>query len=84
VPYSLKIKQSAFKEIQRLDIPDKKRLIKAIDKLTDNPHIGKLLKGEYLGLRRIRVGFYRVIYEINEGEVLVLVLRIAHRKDVYR
>ena len=84
MPYSLKIKQSAFKEIQRLDKPDKKRLIEAIEKLTDNPHIGKLLKGELFGLRRIRVGSYRVIYEINEGEVLILVLRVAHRKDVYR
>ena len=84
MPYSLKIKQSALKEVQRLDKPDIKRLIEAIDKLTDNPHIGKLLKGEFFGLRRIRVGSYRVIYEINEGEVLILVLRVAHRKDVYR
>ncbi|MCK4690729.1 MAG: type II toxin-antitoxin system RelE/ParE family toxin [Desulfuromonadales bacterium] len=78
MPYSLKIKQSALIEIQRLDKPDQKRLIEAIDKLTDNPHIGKLLKGEFSGLRRIRVGSYRVIYEINEGEVLILFLRVAH------
>jgi mRNA interferase RelE/StbE len=84
VLYSLKIKQSAFNEIQRLDKPDRKRLVEAIDNLTDNPHVGKLLKGEFSGLRRIRVGSFRVIYEINEGEVLVLILRIAHRKKVYR
>ena len=82
--YSLKNKQSAFNEIQRLDKPDKKHLVEAIDKLTDNPHIGKLLKGELFGLRRIRFGSYRVIYEINEEEVLILNLRIAHRKDIYR
>ncbi len=82
--YSLKIKQSAFKEIQRLDKPDRKRLVEAIDNLTDNPHVGKLLKGEFSGLRRIRVGSFRVIYEINEGEVLILILRVAHRKTVYR
>ncbi len=84
MPYSLKIKQSALKEIQRLDKSQQIRLIEAIDKIADNPHIGKLLKGEFSGLRRIRVGSYRVIYEINEGEVLILILRIAHRKDVYR
>ena len=84
MPYSLKIKQSALKEIQHLNKPDRQRLDDAIDKLTANPHIGKLLKGEHSGLRRIRVGSYRVIYEINEGEVLILILRIAHRKDVYR
>ena len=84
MPYSLKIKQSAFKEIQQLGKADRKRLVEAIDNLTDNPHVGKLLKGELSGLRRIRVGSFRVIYEINEGEILILVLRVAHRKKVYR
>ena len=84
MPYSLKIKQSAFKEIQRLGKADRKRLVEAIDNLTDIPHVGKLLKGEFSGLRRIRVGSFRVIYEINEGEILILVLRVAHRKKVYR
>ena len=84
MPYSLKIKQSAFKEIQRLDKADRKQLVEAIDNLTDNPHVGKLLKGEFSGLRRIRSGSFRVIYEINEGEILILVLRVAHRKKVYR
>ena len=84
MPYSLKIKQSAYKEIQQLDKKERIRIVSAIDKLTDNPHIGKVLKGELSGLRRIRSGNYRVIYEINEGEVLILVLRIAHRKQAYR
>ena len=84
MPYSLKIKQSAYKELQRLDKKERIRIVSAIDKLKENPHIGKALKGELSGLRRIRSGNYRVIYEINEGEVLVLVLRIAHRKQVYR
>ena len=82
--YSLKIKQSAFKELQKLDKKERIRVVSAIDQLTENPHIGKALKGELTGLRRIRSGNYRVIYEINEGEVLILVLRIAHRKQVYR
>ncbi len=84
MPYLLRIKQSALKEIQRLNKSDRIRLIEAIDNLTENPHIGKLLKGDFSGLRRLRVGSYRVIYEINEGEVLILILRVAHRKDVYR
>jgi len=84
VRYSLQIKQSALKELQRLAKPDRQRLIEAIDQLMENPHVGKLLKGEFSGLRRIRAGDYRVIYEINEGQVLVLVVRVAHRKQVYR
>ncbi|MBE0576159.1 MAG: type II toxin-antitoxin system RelE/ParE family toxin [Desulfuromonadales bacterium] len=84
MPYSLKIKQSAYKELQRLDKKERIRVVSAIDQLAENPHIGKLLKGELSGLRRIRSGNYRVIYEINEVEVIILVLRIAHRKQVYK
>jgi mRNA interferase RelE/StbE len=84
VPYSLKIKKTALKELQQFDKPTRERIVSAIDQLADNPHVGKLLKGNFSGLRRIRVGSYRVIYEISETEVLVLVLRIAQRKDVYR
>lgn len=84
MPYSLQIKLSALKEIERLPKPERQRVIAAIDQLAENPHVGKLLKGDYSGLRRIRVGDYRAIYEINEEVVLVLVLRVAHRKKVYR
>lgn len=82
--YLLKIKQSALKELQKLNKPDRLRLIEAIDKLPENPHIGKPLKGNFAGLRRLRIGDYRVVYEINEGEVLILILRVAHRKEIYR
>lgn len=82
--YSLKIKRSALKEIQALPKPERLRIVEAIDRLTENPHVGKLLKGDLSGLRRIRAGAYRVVYEINEEQVVVLVLRVAHRKNVYR
>lgn len=84
MPYSLKIKKSALKELQRLDKPARERLVAAIDQLAENPHVGKLLKGDFSGLRRLRVGAFRIIYEINEGEVLVLILRVAQRKNAYR
>jgi len=84
VRYSLKIKQSAFKELQRLGKKERSRIVEAIDQLAVHPHVGKLLKGGFSGLRRLRVGNYRIIYEFNEGEVLILVLRIAHRQQVYR
>ncbi len=82
--YSLQIKRSAQKELEKIAKPDRNRLIEAIDQLAENPHVGKLLKGELSGLRRIRVGDYRVVYEINEGEILILALRVAHRKQSYR
>jgi mRNA interferase RelE/StbE len=84
VSYSLRIKRSALKEIQALPNPERLRIVEAIDRLPENPHVGKLLKGDLSGLRRIRTGDYRIVYEIDEGQVLVLVLCVAHRKNVYR
>ena len=42
------------------------------------------MKGENRGLRRLRVGDYRVVYEVLDGELVVLVVRIAQRREVYR
>ena len=82
--YSIQIKKSALKELQKLAKSEKARIITAIDELSEQPYGGKLLKGELSGLRRIRVGNYRIMYEINEGEVLILILRVAHRQSIYR
>ncbi|QBQ53271.1 type II toxin-antitoxin system RelE family toxin [Nitrosococcus wardiae] len=82
--YLLRIKGSARRELARIDKPQCERLIHAIDKLAVNPYRGSLLKGELSGLRRIRVGEYRVIYEIDGGKLTVLVVRVRHRRDAYR
>ena len=82
--YSIQIKKSALKELQKLPERDRPRLIAAIDQLAEHPHAGKLLKGDLSGLRRLRVGTYRIIYEVDDGKVLILVLRVAHRKNIYR
>lgn len=84
VRYSIKIKKSALKEIQKLQSPDRRRIVEAIDTLEGQPYAGKLLKGDLSGLRRLRVGHYRIIYEVYENEVIVLILRVSHRKSVYR
>ena len=84
VSYLLTIKRSALKELQRISKNERKRIVLAIDQLIDNPHRGKHLKGGLSGLRRIRVGDYRVVYEINEDKVTVLVLRVAHRQHIYQ
>ena len=82
--YSLKIKSSAMKEIRGLPREDRKRVVAAIDSLQEQPHQGTLLKGSHTGLRRIRVGHYRVIFEVQAAALVVLVLRVGHRRDVYR
>lgn len=82
--WSVRIKRSALKELSQITQADRRRLVTAIDGLADNPYRGSALKGDLTGLRRIRVGSYRVIYEIQESELVVLVVSAGHRKAVYR
>jgi mRNA interferase RelE/StbE len=84
VSYSVRIKKSAAKELARLPRDVKERLIEAIDKLGEEPLAGVLLKGGLRGLRRLRVGHYRIVYEVLDGELIVLVVRVAHRRKAYR
>jgi mRNA interferase RelE/StbE len=82
--YTILIERYAQKQIMKLDkkvIP----LIKAsIADLADNPrpYGYKKLKGE--DAYRIRVGDYRVIYEIDDGKIIVIVVSVGHRKDIYK
>ena len=84
MPYSIRIKGSALKEIRRLLAADRARVVAAIDGLRHNPLAGTQLKGQLTGLRRIRVGTIRIIYEVRNQELVVLVLRVGHRRDIYR
>ena len=56
----------------------------AIDRLAHEPSAGGALKGEFGGLRRLRVGRYRIIYEAFHEELTILVVRVGHRREVYR
>jgi len=58
--YSVSIKRSALKALERISRNDRLRVIEAIDGLGTQPTAGSVLKGEFAGLRRIRVGVYRV------------------------
>lgn len=82
--YSVSIKQSAAKTLATMPRDDRLRIIDAIDQLGANPAAGGVLKGEYAGLRRIRVGDYRVVYEVQDNKLVVLVVRIGHRRELYR
>ncbi len=82
--YSVRIKDSAAKELARLPRDARERLVDAIDTLAETPLAGSVLKGQLLGLRRLRVGNYRIVYEVQENELVVLVIRVAHRREAYR
>ena len=82
--YSIRIKASAAKALRKIDARDRGRLIAAINRLAHERSAGSALKGEFSGLRRLRVGNYRVIYEVIHDELTVLVVRISHRREAYR
>jgi len=83
--YSLRIKQSAIRELEAVATKaDRHRIVKRINSLADNPRppgAQKLSGREYY---RIRQGRYRILYAIKNRELVVYVIRIADRKDVYR
>ena len=84
VSFSVRIKASAAKELRHVAKPDRTRIVAAIDRLAETPYLGTALKGGLKGLRRVRVGNYRILYEIRHDELVVLVVRVVHRREAYR
>jgi len=83
--YRVSIKRSAVKEIEA--IPQKKerqRVIRRIGQLAKDPRPpgSKKLSGNYR--YRVRQGSYRIVYSIEDNELIVVVVKVGHRKDVYR
>ncbi len=83
--YQIELKQSAKKEFLALSNTLQIRISNAIDELATNPRPGgcKALKGAKNAFR-IRIGDYRVVYEIHAAILTILIIRIAHRREVYR
>jgi mRNA interferase RelE/StbE len=83
--YRLFISQAADKQTARLPAKVRQKVSDAIGNLRDNPRPSgcKKLKSKEC-LWRIRVGDYRVVYTIEDDKLVVLVVRVAHRKDVYQ
>ncbi|MEW6085354.1 MAG: type II toxin-antitoxin system RelE/ParE family toxin [Chloroflexota bacterium] len=83
--YQIEIKPSASKELEKLPRQMVIRDVAAIRELADNPYPQgvKKLSG-FDRAFRIRVGDYRVLYDIYENRLVIEIIRIRHRKDVYR
>ena len=83
--YSVSITSSARRELSRIHGKDYVRIEAAIDALADDPRPTGCVKlaGDD-NAWRIRVGDYRVVYEVHDKRLLVLVVRVGHRKDIYK
>ena len=81
---SIRWERRAVKELKRLQAEDQRRVWEAVGTLRETPLRGSALSGRWRGMRRLRVGAYRVIYGFDGKELLVLVVRVVHRRNVYR
>lgn len=84
--YNVKIKNSAQKEIRKLPSKElRSKVITIIDDLYIDPvpYEAKKIKGSN-NVYRIRQGVYRIVYQIYKNELLVIVIRVRHRKDAYK
>ena len=86
--WRIEITRTAEKQIKKLDRTAQKSIViflrKRLESASDPRQWGKALKGEKRGLWRYRVGDYRLICDIQDKKVTILILELGHRKDVYR
>ncbi|MFI0271421.1 type II toxin-antitoxin system RelE/ParE family toxin [Streptomyces luteogriseus] len=85
--YAFRFTTVAQRQLRAISRPDAMRILTALTALGDDPYRQdadvKKLTGPS-GLYRLRVGSYRVAYQINDGELVVLVVKVGDRRDVYR
>ncbi len=85
--YSLLFLNSAKKEFKKLDVSAQKLIKKKLIILAENPELVKNnikpLKGEYRGKFRLRVHQYRIVFQIKDDELIITIIRVGHRKEIY-
>jgi len=79
-----KVAQEKFDRFIRADRKLGEQLAKAIERLAIHPERGEFLKGEWTGYRKYRTGNYRIIYRIEHATLIIYIITIDDRKDVYR
>jgi mRNA interferase RelE/StbE len=84
--YHLRILDSATRELERLDKPIGRRVVARLNWLAANVELikPKTLTGEFAGLYKLRVGDYRVLYEILREEQVIVIHIVGHRREIYR
>ncbi len=81
--FNIKYKKSIERDLGRLDKKEARRILNKIENdLSEYAESYPILKGEFAGLRKMRVGDYRVIFTLMDNDILIL--RIGHRRDIYK
>lgn len=82
--YSLAFKKSVAKDLRNIPKKDVKRILNSIVLLCENPRADGCVKLSVQERYRVRQGLYRIVYEIQDTELVILVVKIAHRSVVYK
>ena len=82
--YRIEIKKSAVKELSQIPKKDLVKIVKNINSLADNPRPRGSKKLSREEKYRIRYGTYRILYLIEDDLLVIYVIKVAHRKDIYR
>ena len=85
--WTYRLSDTALKTLQKLDPPQQRRIIQFLDDRiqgsNDPRQFGKALKGDHKGLWRFRQGDYRIVADLQDEVAVVLVLKVAHRREAY-
>ena len=83
--YRIVFQPAARRQLKRLDVGARKQVVETIARLADDPRPPgiKALSGQH-ALLRIRTGDYRIVYTVNDDQLLVLVVALGHRREIYR
>ncbi|MGV0433198.1 type II toxin-antitoxin system RelE family toxin [Corynebacterium sp. 20_84] len=83
--YEILYERAVLKALKKIDKSIARRIVTAIEELSHEPRpVGSIKLSGGDGERRIRVGDYRIIYRVHDDRLVVVVLRAAHRREVYR
>lgn len=82
--YSLAFKKSVARDLRSIPNKDVKRILKRINSLRDDPRAEGCVKLSNQEKYRVRQGSYRIVYEIQDTELVILVVKVAHRGQVYK
>ncbi len=81
----IEISRTAEKQLKKLPTDDQLRVVRAVLALAEEPHPrGSRRLSGYDDVFRVRVGRYRVLYSVFESRLVIIILKVGHRKDVYR
>ena len=82
--YQIVLPRRIKKKLDKIEIKHYEKILSALEVLSNDPYLGKRLKGELKSYYSYRVWSYRIIYEIKKKELVILIIRIGYRSEVYK